>query len=413
MKIACVGGGPAGLYFAILRKLRHPRDEITVCERNAAGTTHGWAVVLSADFLDDLYTAEPVSARRLRALTHTCRTERVHIGTGGPAHLGGLYSFSIDRARLLAVLTERAQEVGVAVRHQQLVEDVDALEADLVVAADGAGSSVRTARTEAFGTQMRIGRNRYAWLGTERRLPGFTFAFERTRAGWVWCHAYPSSGATSTFIVECSPTTWAGLELDRLAPQQGLRLLESVFARHLDGNPLKLPGGQERSPWLQFREVRNTTWVHGTTVLLGDAAHTTHYSIASGTVLAVHDAIALAGALDADPDLPAALAAFDSVRRAALEPVHRAALTSMAWFEDVERLLDDGADPIRLAYAMFDRQRDQPAWRYPLHVLTQYAVLRRGRSALTAGRRAARTLRREVRGAAAPRPSILVRSTAR
>lgn len=398
MRIACIGGGPAGLYFAIIRKLDHPNDHVTVLERNAAGATHGWAVVLSADFFDDLHAADPVSARRLRGAARTCRTERIHIGAGRPAHLGGLYSYSIDRSRMLAVLAERAVELGVDLRYEHPVEDPAALDADLVVAADGAGSAVRTARPEVFGTTIRAGRNRYAWLGTDRVLEGFTFAFERTAAGWIWCHAYPSSGTTSTFIVECSPGTWEGLGLDRLETEEGLRLLEGVFARHLGGRPLKVPNLTGRSPWLQFREIRNARWVSGNVVLLGDAAHTTHFSIASGTVLAVRDAMTLADVVDGCSDVPDALAAFDCRRRRELEPVVQAAAVSMTWFENVGHLLD-AEDPVRLAYAMFDRQGDQPAWRYPLHVLTQNPVLRGGRNAMTAGRRLVRTVRRELRGA--------------
>ncbi len=403
MKIACVGGGPAGLYLAIMTKLRRPHDTVTVHERGERGSTHGWAVVFSADFLDDLYAADLRSGRQLASVATTCADERVRVAGGRPVYLGGLYSYSIDRARMLAILDARATELGVDVRYGDTVGDAETLDADLVVAADGAGSALRSVRAAAFGTTVTAGRNRYAWLGTDRVLPGFVFAFEPTPAGWVWCHAYPSSGSTSTFIVECRPTTWSGLGLDRMAPEEGLRLLEGVFARHLDGHGLRLPrDGGDRSPWLQFRTITNSRWYDGNVVLVGDAAHTTHFSLASGTVLAVRDAIALADALAAQPDVPAALAAYDRRRRAELAPAQRASAVSMRWFENVGDPRDE--DAVHFAYALFNRQGDQSPWRYPLHRLTQVPVLRRGRYTMTTARRAARTMRREHR-AASPLPT--------
>ncbi len=400
MRIVCVGGGPGGLYLAILAKARRPGDEVVVLERNRAGSTHGWGVVFGEDFLDDVYATDVASGRAVRAVARVWRSQRVCIGDRAPVHIGGRYGFSVDRARLLAALTARARELGVEVVHEH--EVTRAPDADVVVAADGAGSALRAAG--AFGTTLAEGRNHYAWLGTDHVLPGFTFAFEQTAAGWVWCHAYPSSGTTSTVIVECPPETWQRLHLDALDVDAGLRLLGDVFARRLGGRPLRLPpSAGDRSPWLRFREVRNTTWVDGNVVLLGDAAHTTHFAIGSGTVLAVRDAIALADRLERHrADVPAALSAYDRDRRAVVDRVQAAAARSQAWFEGVGPTLS-AEHPVRLAYDLFNRQDDQAAWRYPLHLATQVTPLRHGRSAVTSARRAVRGLQREGRTRAGAR----------
>ena len=403
MKITCVGGGPTGLYFGLLSKLRSPRCEVTVIERNAPGATHGWGVTWGDELLDDLYACDPVSARRLRAASTLWGKQVVRIGGEEPVHLGGKYGYSMSRSRMQEILVGRATELGVRLVHGQSTDDGAALDADLVVAADGVGSRLRARHADRLRPTITTGRNRYIWLGTSKVLEAFTFAFERTDAGWVWAYGYPSTGGTSTFVIECAPATWTGLGLDRMDPDAGLRLLESVFARVLSGHRLlEPPTTTGRSPWLHFREIRNATWRAGNVVLAGDAAHTTHFGIGSGTVLAVQDAIALADAVHAPGAcLPDALDAYDRRRRAVIGPIQDMAMRSMSWFEDVDKRMD--ADPVRIAYSLFDRRGDQAPWRYRLHLATQIEPLRQVRSGLTTARRSVRGMQRTRRARAGVR----------
>ncbi|MDN5915256.1 MAG: FAD-dependent monooxygenase [Pseudonocardia sp.] len=404
MRIACVGGGPTGLYLAILARLRSGgRDEVTVLERNEPGRTHGFGVTFGEDLLDDLFRTDPEGAPALRAASRLWCQQTVRIGEHRPVHLGGKYGYSMGRVRMLDLLARRAEELGVQLRHGVTVGAREEIDADVVVAADGAGSRLRTARAEHFGTAVEPGANRYLWLGTDRCVDAFSFAFERTPAGWVWFYAYPSTDGAGTCIVECSPETWSGLGLDTLPAGDGLARLESVFADALDGHRLLTPqGGLGEQPWLRFREVRNRTWRDGDLVLAGDAAHTTHFGIGSGTVLAVQDAVALADALygriPGDPSgadgIRAALAAYDARRRAVLGPVQDMARRNMEWFERAGRRLDDGEDPVRFAWALLDRRGDMGRMHYQLHRATQVEPVRRVRRRLTSARRYRRALSR-------------------
>ncbi|WP_127503266.1 FAD-dependent monooxygenase [Actinoplanes solisilvae] len=369
MRITCVGGGPAGLYFAVLAKLANPANEVTVLERNPPGVTYGWGVVFWDDLLDDLFHYDPVSAGRLwRA---ACKWDEYEVRATGKevTHLAG-YGFSLGRHRMLQILTARAVELGVDVRFSD--DAVSPPDADLVVACDGAGSSLRSLDAEHFGTEIATGRNRYTWLGTPHVFRTFTFGFEQTHAGWIWYHAYPFDDNTSTFIVECTPETWAGLELDRLDPAAGTARLETIFAAHLDGQPLVDRG----SGWMNFRRVTNQRWDNGNVVLMGDAAHTTHFAIGSGTKLAMQDAMALADALAeaSDGPLAPALERYEHRRRAALAPLQRAAQASSEWFERMPEYAD--LPSIRFSYALSDRRGEYPLWRYLLHLSTQRSVTR-------------------------------------
>ena len=402
-KVLCVGGGPAGLTAAVLLKRADPSVEVEVRERNAPGATHGWGITFGEDLLDDLYRHDPDSGRAIRAAAILWRDQVVRIGGCEPVHIGGKYGFSMGRAALLEVLVRRAEELGVRLSWETPVEgavDPAALgtEADLVLASDGAGSRIRAAGD--YGTTVTAGRNRYIWLGTERYLPRFTFAFERTDAGWIWFYAYPSSGGTSTCIVECGPEVWQGLGLDGDV-DAGIRRLEKVFAGPLGGAALLRPPGAvggtgTAEPWQRFRHLRNETWVRDNIVLAGDAAHTTHFGIGSGTVLGVQDAVRLAESLRLfGSDLPAALADYDAVRRTEVGRVQAQALRNMHWFEEVDRYLDT-QDPVRFAYTLLDRRGDHPeAWRYQLHKATQVDALRKVRGGLTTLRRTARSVKRE------------------
>ncbi len=390
VNIVCIGGGPAGLYAAVLARLGG--HDVTVLERNAPGATYGWSVTFAENFLDDLYRHDPVSARSVRGEAMLWADQVVRVGDTRPVHLGGKYGYSINRTRMLDILAARAIELGADVRYESEPDDPDELGADLVIAADGAGSRLRSRHADHFGTTIDPGRNHYVWLGTSKPFHAFTFAFEQTPAGLVWFYAYPSSQEASTCIVECSPETWSGLGLDTMEPEAGLRMLEGVFARALDGHALLGPVGGPVQ-WLHFREIRNRTWQRGNLVLMGDAAHTTHFGVGAGTVLAVEDAIALAAALrSSGGDLATALPAYDHGRRATLGPVQDAARRSMQWFERIDATPE--ADPVRFAYSLLDRRGDQPAWQYQVHRATQIDTLRRVRRTITAARRVRATRRR-------------------
>jgi 2-polyprenyl-6-methoxyphenol hydroxylase-like FAD-dependent oxidoreductase len=366
MRITCVGGGPAGLYLAVLAKLADPAHEVTVLERNPPGVTYGWGVVFWDDLLDDLFRHDPVSAQRI--WDAACKWDEYEVRATGKriTHLAG-YGYSLGRHRLLDILAERAGELGVDLRYRADVTEVP--DADLVVACDGAGSRLREGDTEHFGAEVHTGSNRYIWLGTSHVFDTFTFGFERTPAGWIWFHAYPFTDEASTFIVECQPATWSALGLN--GPDGCARLAE-IFKDHLGGQPLvDQRADSGGTGWLRFRRVTNRRWDRDNVVLMGDAAHTTHFAIGSGTKLAMQDAMALAGAIAGGDDLPVALERYEHERRAALAPLQRAAKASSEWFERMPEYADLPAK--RFSYALSNRRGEYPLWRYLLHVTTQAA----------------------------------------
>lgn len=372
MRITCVGGGPAGLYFAVLAKLADPEHQVTVLERNPAGVTWGWGVVFWDDLLDDLFRYDPVSAERIFAAARKWDEYEVR-ATGKPVtHLAG-YGFSLGRHKLLEILAERASELGVQLDFRSEISEIP--DADLVVACDGARSRIRDQHAEHFGAEVETATNKYIWLGTPHVFDTFTFGFEKTEAGWIWFHAYPFDNTTSTFIVECRPETWAALGFDRLDAHAGTEKLAQIFAGHLDGNELidhrAEVGG---TGWLNFRRVTAQRWDHGNIVLMGDSAHTTHFAIGSGTKLAMQDAMALADAVASGDDLAVALERYEHRRKAALAPLQRAARASSAWFERVPDYADLPAK--RFSYALSNRRGQYPMWRYMLHMATQSTVPR-------------------------------------
>ncbi len=406
MRIVCVGGGPAGLYFAISAMRRDAGHEITVIDRDSPAATYGWGVVYWDNLLDVLFRNDADSAREIRAASALWQEQRISLGPGRVAHFAG-YGFSVQRSALLEILTRRAVELGVHVEHRREIADLTDLadlgalggvgtpsrpDADLVVAADGANSQLRTMFDGQFGTRTDLGANQYIWLGTPRRFDNFTFAFERTPAGWVWFHAYPSSADISTCIVECAPGTWERLGFATADAGEVRRRLSEIFAGPLGGQGLiDHPGRPAR--WQRFAQISNRSWYAGNTVLLGDAAHTTHFTLGSGTALAMLDGVMLAQMLYEHDDVPGALAQFDRDGHAALAPLQARARTSMAWFERVDALLDrmpagaGGPDPVEFAYAMAVRQSDQPPWRYQIHRAMQLPVVRRAQRALDTGLR--------------------------
>ncbi|GAB2727418.1 FAD-dependent monooxygenase [Streptomyces bullii] len=337
VKVACVGGGPAGLYLSILLKLQDPSHDITVHERNPEGSTYGWGVTYWRALLDRLQEHDPETARALDENSVRWTDGVAHVRDLTTRHSGD-QGHGIGRHRLLEILAARARALGVRLdfEHEITAETLPA-DADLVVAADGVHSALRSRHADHFGTRLTPGRNRYVWLGTSKVFDAFTFAFVETEHGWIWCYGYGYADDRSTCVVECSPRTWTGLGFDRASQADGLALLEKLFAGVLDGHPLI--GGSGGAPWLTFRTLTNRTWHRDNLVLIGDAAHTTHYSIGAGTTLALEDAIALAGALRAHSALPQALAHYERERRAALLPVRSAARYSAQWYENLPRYI--------------------------------------------------------------------------
>jgi 2-polyprenyl-6-methoxyphenol hydroxylase-like FAD-dependent oxidoreductase len=429
------------LYFAISTKLRNPAHDVTVIERDPPGATYGWGVVYWDNLLDVFFRNDPPSARRIRAQSTLWQEQRISVAGAGAAYLGG-YGFSMQRAVLLDILAQRAGELGVRISYRHEVDDLRRYaDADLVVAADGANSRVRQGGGNPFGTRVTTGRNPYIWLGTDRSFDTFAFDFERTSAGWIWCHAYPSSAGLSTCIVECTGRTWEGLGFDERGDADTLRELEKIFAEPLDGHGLISQCRGRTAHWQRFTEISNERWYHDNVVLLGDAAHTTHFTLGSGTALAIVDAVMLARILDDnDDDLTAALRSFDARGRLALRPVQEAARTSMTWFEQADRHLDRHLDrdgdrdgdlggdrdgdvqgdeegsrdgdrgAVSFAYAMAGRHGPQPPWRYRVHRATQVPAVRRAMRGLHSGGRWCLARRRGEPASARPeRPERVAR----
>lgn len=354
MRIACVGGGPAGLFFAILASQLAGEHEVTVYERSPEGQTYGWGVVFWDELLGDLEDCDAKLAMQVRAEAFEWRDQVVDVSGRTPVRIPS-HGYSMRRQALLGILSRRARELGVEIRYGHVVHDDAAVgHADLVIASDGARSALRAARQDAFGTKIHRGRNKYIWLGTSRVFDSFTFPCVRTDSGWIWAHAYGFDDRTSTFIVETRPETWTALGFDRLAPAETMRALEDIFAPQLDGHRLRLPAGAgERAPWLEFPTVTNQRWHDGRVALMGDAAHTTHFTIGSGTRLAMEDAMGLADAL-AEDDLDLALEAYGRRRALALTHAQRDAANSAQWFENMPRYID--GNPDRFAELLYARR---------------------------------------------------------
>ncbi|MCW2696807.1 MAG: monooxygenase, FAD-binding [Modestobacter sp.] len=359
MKTVCIGAGPAGLYTAICLKLAEPDHDITVLDGDPRGATYGWGVCFSDDVFDLLYANDRVSARTVRRASVRWQGQETHLD-GGVSRMGG-YGYAVLRASLLEALERRAIQLGVRVEHDHPVEDPTELaDADLVVVADGAGSRVRQLYADAFGTRVETGHNPYIWLGTDTVFHGMVFAAEPTPTGWIWLHGYPSSRHVSTCVVECTEETWRWLGLDERDEEDGLHLLENLFRQVLEGRSLISQSRGEPARWLRFRDVTNDRWTHGNVVLIGDAAHTTHFTVGWGTKLALIDAVELVRSIrDYPHDLPAALRDFDERSRPFMRRVQSAARGSMAWYEHADDYLA-GRTAVEAAYAMATRDSERP-----------------------------------------------------
>jgi anthraniloyl-CoA monooxygenase len=338
LRIVCVGAGPAGLYFALLMKRAEPSHKVVVFERRSPGYAGGWGVTVWDDMLADLLSTEEVTGARIKDAALKWRGLVVDREGERVEYDGGCYA--IARATVLDILIERATGLGVDIRFDADITDATELgEADVVVACDGAHSVLRERGHERFGTNVVPGKAKFVWLGTTKVFDTFTFAFVRSEAGWIWFYAYAFDKVTSTFIAECTEDTWRGLGLHDTSACDSLRILERLFADQLTGESLM--NSPERDdqmlPWMNFPTVTNQRWYFGNVVLVGDAAHTTHFSIGSGMRLALQDAICLARELQTKPTVAGAFAAYDQERRAALIGPQTEARFSQRWFEDFER----------------------------------------------------------------------------
>ncbi|MDG2065757.1 MAG: bifunctional salicylyl-CoA 5-hydroxylase/oxidoreductase [SAR324 cluster bacterium] len=339
MKIVCIGGGPGGLYFAISMKLRNPEHEITVVEQNKPHDTFGWGIVFSDQTLENLQLNDPESAETIRKSFAYWDDIDVHIH-GKVIRSGGHGFIGIGRLRLITILQERAEELGIQqVFETQVENSVNYENYELVVASDGINSKIRTQHKAHFQPDIDLRRNKFIWLGTHKLFEAFTFIFIKTEHGWIWAHAYRFAEDLSTFIVECEPETWIALGFEEMSKEEAIGFLESLFVDYLDANPLMENAKHLRgsSVWMNFPRVTCKHWYHQNIVLLGDAVHTAHFSIGSGTKLAFEDGISLAESIHQNSNLADAFKSYQDEREIEVLRLQNAARNSTAWFENIPR----------------------------------------------------------------------------
>ncbi|MFC8075574.1 bifunctional salicylyl-CoA 5-hydroxylase/oxidoreductase [Streptomyces sp. NPDC057307] len=352
LKVAVIGGGPGGLYAAVLLKRLDPRREITVWERNAPDDTFGFGVVLSDETLGGIEHADPTVHGALRG--EFVRWDDIDIVHRGRTLTSGGHGFAaLGRRRLLEILHERCASLGVRLRFRTQAPPAAELAAthDLVIAADGVNSRTRESHADVFRPTVTTERCRYIWLAADFAFDAFRFEIAETEHGVMQLHGYPFSADASTVIVEMREEVWRAAGFDALDERQSTERCAKIFADTLGGRALRA----NKSSWTAFRTVVNEHWSHGNTVLIGDAAHTAHFSIGSGTKLAVEDALALAACIEERPDLPAALAAYETERRPVVESTQRAAAASLRWFEELATYVDQPAR--QFAFGLLTRSR--------------------------------------------------------
>ena len=357
MKAVCIGGGPGGLYFGICMKLRNPDHEILVVERNKADDTFGWGVVFSDQTMERLQANDTRSADWI--LDQFAHWDDIEVHYRNHVIRSGGHGFSgLGRQRLLHLLQKRALELGVKLHFEHEIHNLDQFkDADLIVACDGINSWIRDEHSEHFQPDIDVRSNRFVWLGTNKVFEAFTFIFEPTEHGWIWAHAYRFDKDTSTFIIECTEETLKGLGFDQMSQEESIAVCENIFSKYLDGHRLMSNAKHLRGSamWLNFRRISCQKWSFGNVVLLGDAAHTAHFSIGSGTKLAFEDAIDLADELHLGKPLEQALKDYEDLRRIEVLKLQSSARNSTEWFENVERYLD--FEPIQFAYSLLTRSQ--------------------------------------------------------
>ncbi|HEY6858439.1 MAG TPA: bifunctional salicylyl-CoA 5-hydroxylase/oxidoreductase [Pseudolabrys sp.] len=357
MRAAVLGGGPGGLNFAISLKLRDASHDVVVIERNKPDDTFGWGVVLSDETLGNLHSNDPLSSKAIRDSFVYWDDIAVHY-RGTTMRTGGHGFSGIGRKRLLNILQERARSLGVKIEFETEAAPADSYQDyDIVVGADGVNSRVRAAYADAFKPHIDVRACKYIWLGTHQKFDdAFTFIFEETQHGWIWVHAYQFDAETATFIVECSEETWRRAGFDCMSIDETRAACEKIFARNLGGHKLMSNARHLRgSAWLNFNRVLCERWSHKNIVLLGDAAATAHFSVGSGSKLAMESAIALANYLDSEPNMESAFRRYEDERRLEVLRLQNAARNSTEWFEDVERYFD--FDPVQFNYSLLTRSQ--------------------------------------------------------
>jgi anthraniloyl-CoA monooxygenase len=359
--VVIVGGGPAGLYLSILLRLTRPEIAVSVHERNTSQDAYGFGVVFSDETLDNFEAADPISYQAMTESFRRWGQIKVRHPDGAEIVSGGHGFAAISRRALLETLTERAHQLDVDLHFKNEIESLSELErTGVIVGADGANSMARRELESHLTPSLELARNKYIWFGTTKVFDEFNFIFEDTPSGMVWAHIYPYSDEGSTFIVEVRPETWSALGFDKtehevfqpgVSDDYALQRCEEIFAAHLDG--LGLLGNNSR--WLQFPTISCDRWHHGNVVLMGDAIHTAHFSVGSGTKLAMEDAIALAGLLLSDLPLAHAFARYEEMRRPDVESLQRAAKASRNWFEGADRYRN--LDPEQFVFSMLTRSQ--------------------------------------------------------
>ena len=359
MRVACLGGGPAGLYFAISMKLRDPSHEVVVIERNRANDTFGWGVVLSDDALENLEANDPVSARAIR--DHFAYWDDIAVVHDGVRTVSGGHGFAgIGRKQMLILLQKRARELGVDMRFETEFDSAESFHADydIVVGCDGINSRVRGEFAGHFRPDIDMRECKFIWLGTHQKFDdAFTFIFEKTEHGWMWAHVYQFDSETATFIVECQQDTWDRWGFEGMSKEETVETCRKVFARHLGGHDLMSNAAHLRGSavWMNFPRVICEKWHQENVVLVGDAAATGHFSIGSGSRLAFDSAISLASYLHSEPTMKAAFERYQEERRLEVLRLQSAARNSLEWFEQVERYLD--LDPVQFSYSLLTRSQ--------------------------------------------------------
>jgi 2-polyprenyl-6-methoxyphenol hydroxylase-like FAD-dependent oxidoreductase len=327
--IAVIGGGPGGLYFAYLWKKRHPDADIDLFEQNAADATWGFGVVFSEQALEFLRADDPDTVDAIAPRMESWKNITLHL-RGDSVAIDGVGFSSIGRLELLTILQQRARAAGVTLHYDTPIQSMDQLTGyDLIVAADGLNSLVRRGFETEFGASVSTSANKFAWYGTTKRFETLSQTFVETEHGAFNAHHYRYSPSMSTFLVECDPATWQRYGFADKTPEQSQAICEQVFASTLDGHPLL----SNKSVWRNFPWIWNERWSSGNRVLIGDALHSAHFSIGSGTRLAIEDAISLVRALEAETDIPAALARYEAERKPIIQKLVTAARTSADWYE--------------------------------------------------------------------------------